>query len=71
MQTLAEDANDSERASLKEIGGELSCIVAHSRMYPGMSCISSAHSALLVGQPVLLIVENQLTDNQKQGHRTV
>jgi len=69
VQTLAEDANDSETASLKGLMSlTLSCIVAQSRMHRGKICISSPHSARV---PVLLIVEIQLTDDQNQVGNTL
>lgn len=72
MQTPAEDANDSEEASLKELLPlTLSCIVAHSCMHRGMICISSAHPALVVDQPVLLIAKIQLADIQNQVGNTL
>jgi len=72
VQTLAEDANDSETASLKGLMSlTLSCIVAQSRMYRGKICISSAHSALVVDQPGSLIVEIQPTDVQNQVENTL
>lgn len=59
-----------------KFGGEplpltLSCIVAHSRMYHGLICISSAHPALVVDQPVLLMVKILLADIQNQVGNTL